>query len=134
MQYWLVKSDPETYGWEELLKDKQTAWTGIRSYAARLHLRAMKKGDLCLFYHSGGMPSLRGIAKVTKEHYQDPTTNDEAWECVDLAAVKSLKKPVTLTEIKARKELKQLPLVRIPRLSVMPVTEAEWAILLNMAS
>lgn len=126
MNYWLVKSDPETYNWDNLVHDKHTDWTGVRNYAARNHLRGMKKGDLIFFYHSGDHSAIVGTAKVIKEFYQDPTTNEDAWVCVDIAPVKKLKKEITLAQIKAHKELKNFPLVRIGRLSVMPVTESEW--------
>ena len=92
MAYWLVKSEPSAYSWEQLEKDKQTEWTGIRNYAARLHLRAMKKGDEVFFYHSNEGLEIVGIARVVKEAYQDPTTEDEAWVCVDLKAYKKIKK------------------------------------------
>ncbi|MEP7128560.1 MAG: EVE domain-containing protein [Chitinophagales bacterium] len=133
MNYWLVKSDPETYGWEHLVKDKKTDWTGIRNYAARIHLKGMKKGDLVLFYHSQQSQAIVGLAKVTKEFFQDPTTTDDAWVAVELAVVKPLKNPVSLAEIKAIKEFKEFPLVRISRLSVMPVNEIEFERILKMS-
>ncbi|TND08717.1 MAG: hypothetical protein FD123_1933 [Bacteroidetes bacterium] len=132
MNYWLVKSEPEAYSWEQLQKDKQTAWTGVRNYAARNHLKAMKKGDQVFFYHSNEGKEIVGIARVAKEAYQDPTTDEIAWVCVDLAPYKSLKKPVSLEQIKKVKTLSQIPLVRIPRLSVMPVTPAEFAAIMEM--
>jgi predicted RNA-binding protein with PUA-like domain len=132
MNYWLVKSDPETYGWDELLKDGKTRWDGIRSYAARNHLKGMKKGDKVLFYHSQVNPSVVGIAKVAKEFYQDPTTDEEAWVCVDLEAEKALKKPVTLPQIKTDKRLKNIPLIKIGRLSVMPVSKEEFDVILEL--
>lgn len=133
MNYWLVKSDPDTYGWKELVAEKNTAWTGIRNYAARLHLRGMKKGDLVLFYHSQKSQAIVGIAKVTREAYQDPTTKDEAWVAVDLQVVKPLRQEVTLAQIKNSGDLKEFPLVRISRLSVMPVNKDEFALLLKMS-
>jgi len=133
MAYWLVKSEPSAYSWEQLEKDKQTAWSGVRNYAARLHLKAMKKGDEVFFYHSNEGMDIVGIAKVTKEHYQDPTTEDEAWVAVDLKPYKRLKKPVTLAAIKAEKRLTDMALVRLGRLSVQPVTGKEWLIVLGMA-
>src|ERR1700704_2274916 len=122
MNYWLAKSEPSAYSWEELLKDKKTAWTGVRNYAARIHLKAMKKGDHVFFYHSNEGVEIVGIAAVTKEFYQDPTTDDANWVAVDLKPLKKLKKPVTLVAVKAEKRLKEMALVRISRLSVSPVT------------
>lgn len=133
MAYWLVKSEPSVYGWDQFVKEKETVWSGIRNYAARLHLRAMKKGEEVLFYHSNEGMDIVGIAKVSKESYQDPTTDDERWVAVDLKAFRPLKKKVTLTQIKANKELADMALIRISRLSVQPVTEKEWKILLKMA-
>ncbi|MGZ3845514.1 MAG: EVE domain-containing protein [Flavisolibacter sp.] len=133
MAYWLVKSEPSVYGWEQLEKDKQTDWTGVRNYAARIHLRAMKKGDPVFFYHSNEGLEIVGIAKVAKEAYQDPTTEDEAWVCVDIKPFKKLKKPVSLDTIKKEKRLKDMALVRIGRLSVQPVTEEEYKTILELA-
>lgn len=126
MNYWLIKSDPETYSFELMKKERKTIWNGVRNYAARIHLRAMKKGDLLFFYESmNGQPSIVGIVRVIKENYQDPTTKDD-WSCVDVEYVEDLKHPVTLSEVKANKKLAQMALVRISRLSVQPVTKAEW--------
>lgn len=133
MNYWLVKSDPDTYAWSDLLKDGKTSWDGVRNYAARIHLRAMKKGDKVLVYHSGGESMVLGIASVTKEFYQDPTTKDEAWISVELKAEKSLKQPVTLQQIKSEKKLANIALIKISRLSVMPVTPDEYQKILEMA-
>lgn len=133
MAYWLVKSEPSVYSWDQFATDKQTDWTGIRNYAARIHLRAMKKGDEVLFYHSNEGLEIVGIARVVKEAYQDPTTEDTAWVCVDLKAFKKLKKPVSLDAIKKEKRLKDMALVRIGRLSVQPVTEGEWKTIMEMA-
>jgi predicted RNA-binding protein with PUA-like domain len=133
MAHWLVKSEPSVYSWDQLEKDKQTVWSGIRNYAARLHLRAMKKGDEVLFYHSNEGMEIVGIAKLSKEHYQDPTTDDERWVAVDIKAFRRLKKPVSLTQIKEDKRLANMALVRIGRLSTQPVTEEEWAIIMKMA-
>jgi predicted RNA-binding protein with PUA-like domain len=132
MAYWLIKSEPSTYSWENLEKDGQTRWDGVRNYAARIHLRGMKKGDPVLFYHSGEGTEIVGIAKVVKEAYQDPTTTDE-WVAVDFKPFKKLKKPVSLAQIKAEKQLAGMALVRIGRLSVQPVTEKEWETVLKMA-
>ncbi|MBS1607784.1 MAG: EVE domain-containing protein [Bacteroidetes bacterium] len=133
MAYWLVKSEPSTYSFEQLQKDGSTVWDGVRNYAARGHLRAMKKGDLAFFYHSNEGTEIVGIAKVAKEAYQDPTTTEEAWVAVDLKPYKKIKKPVTLAQIKADKRLAQMALVRLGRLSVQPVTDKEWEIVMEMA-
>ena len=133
MAYWLVKSEPSTYSWDQLVKDKQTSWTGVRNYAARIHLRAMKKGEEVLFYHSNEGLEIVGIAKVAKEHYQDPTTDDEAWVTVDLKPYKKLKRPVGLAQIKTDKRLQEMALVRLGRLSVQPVTETEWKLIMELA-
>ena len=126
MNYWLVKSDPETYGWDELVKEKETAWTGIRSYAARNNLRLMKKGDEVLFYHSNIGTCVVGIAKVSKEFYQDPTTDEVAWVCINIKPLKKLKNTVSLNQMKANSVLKNIQLIQIGRLSVMPVTKPEF--------
>ncbi len=133
MNYWLIKSEPFKYSWEQFVKDGQTFWDGVRNYAARNHLRTMKKGDLVFWYHSNEGTEIVGIAKVIKEAYQDPTTTEEAWVAVDFKPQKKLKKPVTLVQIKADKRLANMALVRLGRLSVQPVTEAEWAIVMEMA-
>jgi predicted RNA-binding protein with PUA-like domain len=133
MAYWLVKSEPSTYGWEQLEKDKQTRWDGVRNYAARIHLKAMKKGDEVLFYHSNEGLEIVGIAKVAKEHYPDPTTTEDAWVAVDLKPYKKLKRPVALELIKKDKRLADMALVRIGRLSVQPVTEKEWKVIMELS-
>ena len=133
MAHWLVKSEPSAYSWEQLEKDKQTEWTGVRNYAARLHLNSMKKNDEVLFYHSNEGLEIVGIAKVAKEAYQDPTTDDTRWVVVDLKPHKKLKKPVSLDVIKKEKRLKDMALVRIGRLSVQPVTDKEWNVIMEMA-
>ncbi len=133
MAHWLLKSEPTAYSWEQMMKDKKTSWTGIRNYAARLNLRSMKKGDEAFFYHSNKGLEIVGIVKIVKEVYQDPTTTDEAWVAVDIAPVKTLKKPVTMVEIKQNKKLWEMALLRISRLSVQPVTEEEWQTILKMA-
>lgn len=132
MNYWLIKSDPETYSFERLKKEKKTTWDGVRNYAARLHLRGMKKGDECFFYESmNGEPSIVGIARVAKEFYQDPTTRED-WSCVDVEYFKELK-PVTLAQVKANKKLAKMALVRIGRLSVQPVSKEEWDEIIKMS-
>ena len=133
MAHWLVKSEPDSYSWEQLEKDKETCWSGVRNYAARGHLKNMKKGDEVFFYHSNEGTDIVGIAKVVKEHYQDPTTDDDRWVAVDLKPQKKLKKPVTLEAIKKDKRLAGMALVRIGRLSVQPVTDQEWSIIMEMA-
>lgn len=126
MNYWLIKSEPFKYSWDQFTKDKKTCWDGVRNYAARNNLKAMKKGDLALFYHSNEGLCIVGIAKVVKEHYQDPTTEETAWVSVDFAPYKALKKPVTLTDIKADKFLQNMQLVKLSRLSVGVVTQEEF--------
>ena len=133
MAHWLVKSEPSAYSWEQLEKDKHTVWDGIRSYAARNHLRAMKKGDEVLFYHSNEGLEIVGIAKVKKEAFQDPSTDEDAWVAVELQPHKKLKKPVNMVKIKADKRLKDMALVRIGRLSVQPVTDKEWNAIMELA-
>lgn len=132
MNYWLVKSEPSVYSWEQLLKDKKTVWDGVRNYAARLHLRAMKNGDQVFFYHSNEGTCIVGIARVVKEAYPDP--KDKEWSAVDIAPVKSLKNPVTLAQIKAEKKLKNMALVRIGRLSVSPVTKDEFDVICKLSA
>jgi predicted RNA-binding protein with PUA-like domain len=134
MAYWLVKSEPFKYSWEQFEKDGQTFWDGVRNYAARNHLRSMKKGDQVFWYHSNEGLEIVGIAKVSKEAYQDPTTEEEAWVAVDLKPYKKLKKPVGLAQIKTDKRLKDMALVRLGRLSVQPVTEKEFEIIMELAA
>lgn len=133
MAYWLVKSEPSAYSWEQLEKDKQTVWSGVRNYAARIHLRAMKKGDEVFYYHSNEGLAIVGIAKVIKEAYPDPTTDDDAWVAIDLKPNNKLKNPVTLDVIKKDKRLADMALVRIGRLSVQPVSDKEWAVVMELA-
>ena len=133
MAYWLVKSEPSVYSWDQFVKDKQTFWSGVRNYAARINLRAMKKGDGVLFYHSNEGVEIVGIAKVIKEFYQDPTTEDTAWIAVDLKPVKKLKKTVPLALLKNDKRLANMDLVRLGRLSVQTVKEDEWKLIMELA-
>lgn len=133
MNYWLIKSEPFKYSWDQFVKDKVTFWEGVRNYAARNNLKAMKKGDLLFWYHSNEGLEIVGIAKLVKEFYQDPTTEDDAWVVVDVAPYKKLKKPVSLAQIKAHPALQQMALVRLGRLSVQPVTPDEWAIVMQLA-
>ncbi len=132
MKYWLVKSEPFKYSWEQFVKDGNACWDGVRNYAARLHLRAMKKGDLVLFYHSNEGLEIVGIAQVTKEAYQDPTT-EEDWSVVDLKPKKKLKNSVTLANMKKEKSLATIPLIRIGRLSVMPINDLEFSKIIQMS-
>lgn len=133
MAFWLVKSEPFKYSWDQFVSDKRTYWDGVRNYAARNNLKAMKKGDQLFFYHSNEGLEIVGIAKVVKEFYQDPTTIEEAWVVVDLVPVKKLNKPVSLATIKAEKRLTQMALIRLGRLSVQPVTDKEWKIVMELA-
>ena len=132
MNYWLVKSEPDVYGFDQLTTDGSTRWDGVRNYQARNNLRAMKAGDLCLFYHSNIGLEIVGIAKVLKEHYPDPTAEKGDWSAVDLGPMKPLKRPVPLAEIKAHPALQQFGLVRNPRLSVMQATFDEFSTLLAL--
>ncbi len=133
-QSWLVKSEPGSYSWETFVADGKTAWTGIRSFAARLHLRAMKQGDRVFFYHSNVGKEIVGLAVVAKEAYPDPTADEGDWTAVDLQAGHPLKKPVTLDAMKADPVLKHIELIRQSRLSVLPVTPAEAARILKLGS
>ena len=133
MAYWLIKSEPAKYGWDQLVKDKKTFWDGVRNYAARNNLRAMKKGDQIFYYHSNEGMEIVGIAEVAKEAYQDPTTDDTNWVVIDVKPVKPLKKPVTLAQIKEDKRLANMALVKLSRLSVQPVTDDEWQTVLELA-
>lgn len=129
MNYWLVKSEPFKYSWEQFLKDKRTFWDGVRNYQARNNLRAMKKDDTVLFYHSNEGLAAMGIAKVVKESYQDPTTEDSQWAAVDLAPVETFKTPVTLGEMKQDKRLQNIGLIRQAQLSVMPLAKEEFEVI-----
>jgi predicted RNA-binding protein with PUA-like domain len=133
MAYWLIKSEPFKYSWDQLLKDKKTFWDGVRNYAARNNMKAMKIGDELLFYHSNEGLSIVGIAKVVKEYYQDPTTDEDAWVVVDVAPVKTLKHPVSLQQIKSDKRLTNMEIVRLSRLSVSKVQAAEWKVIMELA-
>jgi len=128
MAYWLLKSEPHTWSWDQQKKEgrKGTEWDGVRNFQARNHMRAMRRGDLAFFYHSGEEKSVVGIAKVVAEAHPDSTDGTGQWECVDVTAVADLPRAVTLAEIKAEPSLKSMVLVRNSRLSVQPVTAAEW--------
>lgn len=131
--YWLAKSEPEAYSWNDLVKDGKTTWTGVRNFQARNNLRAMKAGDLVLFYHSVSDKQVVGIAKVAKEFYPDPTADEGDWSVVDLVPHKPLKTCVTLEQVKTDAVLKDMALVRQSRLSVTPLTEAQFKRLLELA-
>jgi predicted RNA-binding protein with PUA-like domain len=130
--YWLVKSEPNKYAWDEFVKDGSTYWDGVRNYEARNNLRDMKKADLALYYHSNIGKEVVGVARVIGEHYQDPTSDDERWSVVDFEPVVMLKEPVTLAQIKGTRELAEIALIKRSRLSVVPVTRAEFQQILKM--
>ncbi len=132
MNYWLVKQEPSKYSWNDFIKDKETYWDGVRNYQARNNLKAMKKGDLVFFYHSVNEKEIKGIAKVTKEFYQDPTTDDPAWVVVDLKPIQAMQQPVTLEIIKSTDTLKDVALIKQSRLSVMPITKKEFQTILKL--
>ena len=132
MNYWLAKSEPEAYSWAQFVLDGRTAWTGVRNFQARNNLRAMKRGDLVLFYHSVSDKQIVGIARVSREAYPDATADEGDWSCVDLQPVKPLAKPVSLETIKADKLLRDMPLVKQSRLSVTPVTKGQFDRLLEL--
>jgi predicted RNA-binding protein with PUA-like domain len=129
MNYWLVKSEPFKYSWERFLKDGWTYWDGVRNYQARNNLKKMKKGDSVLFYHSNEGLEVVGISKVINEFYQDPTIDDPRWVVVDLKPVETVKKPISLDELKKDKRLKNIALIKQSRLSVMPLTKEEFEII-----
>jgi predicted RNA-binding protein with PUA-like domain len=133
MNCWLVKSEPETYSWAMFVKDGKTAWTGVRNFAARNNLRAMKSGDRVFFYQSGDEKSAVGLGRVVKEFYPDATADEGDWSCVDLATERALTKPVTLAQIKADKILKEMVVAKQSRLSVSPVTGAQFKRLLKLS-
>lgn len=133
-QYWMVKSEPTAYSWSTLVSDGRTAWTGVRNFTARLNLRAMRKGDRVLFYHSVVGKEIVGVAEVAAEAYPDPTAKEGDWSCVDLVPVKPLPRAVTLEEVKTNAKLKDIKLLRQSRLSVMPLTPAEFTEITKMAA
>ena len=133
MALWLVKSEPSVYSWDQLVAEKQTCWSGVRNYAARINLNNMKKGDEVLFYHSNEGVEIVGIAKVAKEAYPDPTTDDNRWVAVDIRPVRKLKKPVPLAVLKGDKRFADMDLVRLGRLSVQTVKPAEWELIMKLA-
>lgn len=133
MNYWLIKSEPDEYSWDDLVKDGKTSWTGVRNYRARNNLKSMKEGDLAFFYHSNEGKEIVAVAKVVGESYQDPTTKEDAWVAVDFAPVKKLNKPVTLVELKDNPKFSEMQLVKLGRLSVSEVTKEEWNAILKLA-
>lgn len=133
MNYWLIKSEPDVYSFSQLQADKKTVWDGVRNYAARLNLLAMKKGDLAFYYHSNVDTAIVGIAQVVREAFPDPTTEDERWVAVEVKPVKKFKNPVTLKAVKAEPALQQMDLVRLGRLSTQKVRPEEWEQVLQMA-
>ena len=130
--YWLVKTEPKSYSWADMLKERECYWDGVRNYQARNNMRAMKKGDHVLWYHSVKEKQVIGVVQVTREHYQDPTTDDHRWSVVDVKPIAELKQPVTLAEIKANPDLAQIALIRQSRLSVMPLDKAACDTILKM--
>ncbi len=133
MNYWLVKSEPFKYSWDQFVADGRTTWDGVRNYAARNNLRAMEKGDQVFFYHSNEGLEIVGIAKVVKPHYPDPTAGGDTWSVVDLAPVRKLKRPVTLAQIKTTPALAGMDLLRLSRLSVAAVKPEEFELILEMS-
>ena len=134
MNYWIVKSEPGVYSWDKFEAEGSAVWDGIRSYAARLHLKAMKKNDQVLFYHSNAGKEIVGIAQVSREHYHDPSAGEEDWVAVDLKPLKRLKLNVTLSQVKKDNRLSKIALVTIPRLSVMPIKAEEFSAILELGS
>ncbi len=132
-QHWLVKQEPTAYAWHDFVRDGGTAWTGVRNFQARIHLRAMRCGDRALFYHSVTEKAVVGVAEVTREAYPDPTATEGEWVCVHLAPVEPLPHPVTLDQIKKTPALSGLALLRQSRLSVLPVTPQEFEIIVRLA-
>lgn len=133
MNYWLIKSEPNTYSWDDLVKLGKDHWDGVRNFKARNNIKAMKVGDLCLFYHSVNEKSVVGIAEVVKEYYKDPTTDDHHWYVMDVKPVRKLKRPVTLAEVKADPRLSDMQLVKYSRLSVQAVKKEEFDIILALS-
>jgi len=131
MKYWLVKSEPYKYSWQMMIKDKTTYWDGVRNYQARNNLKSMKKGDKVLFYHSNEGKEIVGLTKVVKEFYQDPTTDDDKWVVVDLKAVKTLKRAISLKEIKSDNKLKDISLIKQSRLSVMEIKKEHFEYIID---
>ena len=133
MNYWLIKSEPGTYSWSDLERDKETLWDGVRNYQARNNLKAMQVGDLCLYYHSVNEKQVVGVAKVVKTYYPDPTAKEGDWVVVDVVPEQKLKNPVTLAQVKGEERLSEMVLVRNSRLSVQPVKKEEFDVILEMS-
>ena len=134
MKYWLLKSEPSAWSWDNQVKEGPSMWDGVRNYQARNNLKEMKKNDLCFFYHSVTERNVVGIVKVVKEHYPDPTDKTRRFVVVDVKVVKKLKNPVSLDQIKENKKLKNIALVKQSRLSVMPINKIEWEEIIKMSS
>src|SRR5437899_9205442 len=134
MQYWLVKQEPEAYSWSDLVKDRRTAWTGVRNFQARANLRAMKMGDLVLFYHSVTDKRIVGVSRVVKEAYPDPTATEGDWSAVDIEPLKPLKNAVELSRIKTDARLRDMKLIRQTRLSVTPATKEQFERVLKLGA
>ena len=134
MKYWLLKSEPDAWSWDNQVKEGASMWDGVRNYQARNNLKEMKKNDLCFFYHSVTERSIVGIVKVVKEYYLDPTDKTERFVVVDVKATKKLKNPVSLDQIKENNKLKDIALVKQSRLSVMPLKKTEWDIIIKMSN
>ena len=132
MKYWLIKSEPNTWSWDDQIKEKITMWDGVRNYQARNNLMSMKVNDLCFFYHSVNEKKIVGIVSVTKEHYTDPTDKTKKFVAVDVKTKKTLKNPVTLKQIKKEKKLSHLALVKQSRLSVMPIDKISWDLICKL--
>lgn len=134
MNYWLLKSEPDEYGWNDLVRDKKFYWYGVRNFRARNNLKLMKKGDLAFFYHSNVGKEIVGVMEIVKEYYQDPTTEDERWVVVDVVPKFELEKPVKLADIKSNPKLTDMQLIKISRLSVAEVTKEQWEEVLRMGN
>jgi predicted RNA-binding protein with PUA-like domain len=130
--HWLIKSEPDAYSWDEQVKNGVEPWTGVRNHSAKNNLKAMKKGDLAFFYHSNIGKEIVGIVRVAREAYPDPTAESGDWVCVDMQAVRAVKRPISLAEIKSDPRLSALALVRLSRLSVAPVSEEHWSLLCRL--
>lgn len=133
MKYWLIKSEPDTYSWDDFVKEGKSMWDGVRNFSARLNMIEMKEGDFALFYHSNEGREIVGLAKVSKEHYPDPTSEDPRWVVVEFVPVEKFPKPVTLKQIKADKRFEDMALVKLSRLSVGPVKPEEFDFIMQLA-
>lgn len=133
MNHWLIKSEPNTYSWDDLVKKGVDHWDGVRNFKARNNIKSMKKGDWCFFYHSVKEKAIVGIVEVVKEYYSDPTTQDGRWVVMDVKPIKKLNRPVTLDEVKSEKRLSEMQLVRYSRLSVQEVTQEEFDVIIELS-